>query len=266
MHLPETPINFIEAHDLDYHIGKRRVLKGVTLSVVRGEYLTLAGPNGAGKTTLLKCLGGLLGRRLNVDVLGKPLHTYPRKELAKLIGYVPQYSVWDASFSVSEFVMLGRYPYLQAFGTPSANDKAVVARMLDFTGLAELAGNRLTNLSGGERQKVFIAAALAQQSQLLLLDEPTTFLDPRHEAEISELILRINREYGVTVITVTHDINAAAVNAHRIVALKDGQIAFNGNAAAFMCNEVLTHIYDKSFVFATHPQTGVPVVVPERVV
>lgn len=262
--MSESHDYFIEARELDYYIGRQRVLNGIALGVAQGEYLTLAGPNGAGKTTLLKCLGGLLGLRLNVSVLGRPLHTYPRRELAKLIGYVPQYSVWDGSFTVAEFVMLGRYPYLRTFGTPSLNDKAVVARMLEFTGLTSLSENRLTNLSGGERQKVFIAAALAQQSQLLLLDEPTTFLDPRHEAEISELILRINREYGVTVVTVTHDINAAAVNAGRIVALKNGQIVFNGSAGEFMCNNVLKRVYDKSFVFATHPQTGVPVVVPER--
>lgn len=262
--MTEAPEIFIAAHKLDCHIGKLWVLKDVSLKVTRGEYLMLAGPNGAGKTTLLKCLGGLWGRRLNVGVLGQPLHKYPRRELAKLIGYVPQYSVWDGSFTVAEFVMLGRYPYLQAFGTPSATDKAVVARMLDFTGLTRLAENRLANLSGGERQKVFIAAALAQQSQLLLLDEPTTFLDPRHEAEISELVLHINREYGVTIITVTHDINAAAVNAHRIVALKDGRIAFDGTARNFMHNDVLTRIYDKTFVFAAHPQTGIPMVVPER--
>lgn len=262
--MAETSETFIAAGKLDYHIGKLWVLKDVSLRVGRGEYLILAGPNGAGKTTLLKCLGGLLGRQLNVCVLGRPLHKYPRRELAKLIGYVPQYSVWDGSFTVAEFVMLGRYPYLQAFGMPSASDKAVVARMLAFTGLTKLAENRLTNLSGGERQKVFIAAALAQQSQLLLLDEPTTFLDPRHEAEISELILRINREYGVTIITVTHDINAAAVNAHRIVALKDGKVAFDGPARGFMHNDVLTRIYDKAFVFAAHPQTGLPMVVPER--
>lgn len=263
--MSEPSLNFIETHGLDYRIGKRLVLNNIALSVAPGEYLTLAGPNGAGKTTLLRCLGGLLGQRLNVSVLGKPLHQYKRRELARLIGYVPQYSVWDGSFSVAEFVMLGRYPYLQAFGTPSVNDKAVVARMLAFTGLTALADNRLTNLSGGERQKVFIAAALAQQSRLLLLDEPTTFLDPRHEAEISELILRINREYGVTVISVTHDINVAAVNADRVVALKNGEIVFNGTACAFMRNDVLARIYDKSFIFAAHPQTGVPMVVPDRI-
>lgn len=120
--MSEASINFIETHGLHFHIGKRLVLKNIVLSVAQGEYLTLAGPNGAGKTTLLKCLGGLLGQRLNVRVLGKPLHQYKRRELAKLIGYVPQYSVWDGSFTVAEFVTLGRYPYLQAFGTPSAND------------------------------------------------------------------------------------------------------------------------------------------------
>lgn len=263
--MTDRPAIFIETAGLDYSIGKRLILKNISLSVATGEYLTLAGPNGAGKTTLLKCLGGLLGQRLNVTVLGKPLYKYARKELAKLIGYVPQYSVWDGSFTVYEFVMLGRYPYLQAFGTPTTADRDVVERMLGFTGLTAYAATRLSNLSGGERQKVFIAAALAQQSRLLLLDEPTTFLDPRHEAEISELILRINREYGVTVVTVTHDINTAAANADRVVAIKDGQVAFNGPARDFMQNDVLKRIYDKDFVFATHPQTGIPVVVPSRI-
>lgn len=263
--MAETPVTFIETLGLNYKMGKRLILKDVNLSVARGEHLTLVGPNGAGKTTLLKCLGGLMGKRLNVNVLGRPLDKYSRKELAKLISYVPQYSVWDGSFSVYEFVMLGRYPYLQAFGTPTREDKAVVERMLGFTGLTKLAQNRLNNLSGGERQKVFIAAALAQQSRLLLLDEPTTFLDPRHEAEISELILRINHEYGVTVITVTHDINTAVINTSRVVAIKNGQIVFNGAARDFMHNDVLKRIYDKDFVFATHPQTNIQVVVPAKI-
>lgn len=262
--MPDLPEIFIETAGLDYYIGKTHVLKNINLSVTTGEYLTLVGPNGAGKTTLLKCMGGLLGQKLNVNVLNRPLHSYKRKNLAKLIGYVPQYSVWDGSFLVREFVMLGRYPYLQAFGTPTAEDKDVTERMLNFTGITHLAENRLSNLSGGERQKVFIAAALAQQSRLLLLDEPTTFLDPKHEAEISELILRINREHGVTVITVTHDINTAASAACRIVAIKNGEIAFEGQAREFMQNEVLQRIYDRSFIFATHPLTGIPVVVPGR--
>lgn len=255
---------FIAVHNLNYSIGKQQVLHGVSLEINQGEYVTLVGPNGAGKTTLLKCLGGLIGHKLSICLLGKPLHGYARKELAKLISYVPQYSVWDGSYNVYEFVMLGRYPYLRVFGAPGAEDKAVVKRMLEFTGLTPFKDNYLTNLSGGERQKVFIAAALAQQARLLLLDEPTTFLDPKHEAEISELIWRVNREYGVTVVSVTHDINTAAATGGRIAAIRQGRVAFDGQAAAFMQNDVLERIYDKTFVFARHPQTDLNVIVPGR--
>lgn len=254
----------IKTSGLNYAIGKRPILKSINVSVTQGQYVTLAGPNGAGKTTLLKCLGGIIGRKLNVEVCGHALWRYSRKALARLISYVPQYSVWDGSFNVYDFVMLGRYPYLQFFGAASREDKDVVARMLEFTGLTDLAQNYLTNLSGGERQKVFIAAALAQKTRVLLLDEPTTFLDPKHESEIMDLVFRINREYGVTVISVTHDINNAAASADRVIAMKNGQIVFDGATRAFMRNEVLEQVYDKRFLFAQHPCSDIPVVVPGK--
>jgi iron complex transport system ATP-binding protein len=159
--------------------------------------------------------------------------------------------------------MMARYPYLSPFSSFGSGDKEAVFAALDEAQIQIFADRRMSELSGGERQKVYLASALAQGVKILLLDEPTTFLDPKHVTEIQKLLLRANRERGMTVIAVTHDINRAVLMSERIVALKDGGVAFDGSSFDFMQSAVLERIYLKSFLFAHHPQNGKMIVVPE---
>ncbi len=254
----------ITVTDLSHGVRDKQILKGVTFEVVEGQYLVIIGPNGAGKTTLLKCLMRIVkGFTGQVSVFGKPLEAYNQKELAKLVGYVPQGDEGALGFTVGELVAMGRYPYLNPFTGLSGNDRKKVAEALTRTHTASLKDRRVSTLSGGERQRVTIAAALAQEAKILLLDEPTSFLDPLHQVHVNELLGDLHASLGLTIVSVTHDINAAAIWGEQVMALKDGGVVFSGSGAELMNNDVLSSIYDKSFCFSTHPATGMPVVVPD---
>jgi len=253
----------IEIRDFSFRIEKKEILRGVSFSVYRGEYLSIVGPNGAGKTTLLKCLDRIYtGGKGEIRVFGRPLERYRQKDLARHISYVPQADGRIFPFTVAQFVLMGRYPYFSPFCSISKEDRRAVADAMDLTGIAEFADRRLDTLSGGERQKVYIAAALAQGAEVLLLDEPTTFLDYRHQMEIRDLLARLNTESGATIVAVTHDVNRAATDSHRIVALRQGLVVFCGQPKEIMQPHVLQHIYGTSFLLVPHPKTDLPVIVP----
>lgn len=235
--------------------GGRAVLKDLTFSVRRGEFLGVTGPNGAGKSTLLQCLLRLLpGHGGALRVAGRPLEKIPQRELARLMAYVPQADARSVSFRVEEFVLLGRYPHWSRFSGITDNDRRAIHDALEVTGTAPFARRPVSSLSGGERQKVFIAAALAQEAPVLLLDEPTTFLDPRHQADVCGLLRRLHRERGATIILVTHDINLAALCADRILALRDGAAAFWGPPAEFLKADVLQKLYGVGFHIFKDPE------------
>lgn len=254
----------IDVRDFSFSIGKKTILRDVSFSVSEGEFLTIIGPNGAGKTTLLKCLDRILtGGSGTIEVYGRPLASYSQKELAQRISYVPQADGRVFPFTVEQFVLMGRYPYLSPFSTVSRADWHVVRETLHRTGIEEFAQRLLGTLSGGERQKVYIAAALAQGGEVLLLDEPTTFLDYRHQAEVRELLCQVNRQSGVTILAVTHDVNSAAMESDRIVALRDGATVFSGRPEEVMRAEVLQEIYGARLLLVDHPVTGLPLIVPQ---
>jgi iron complex transport system ATP-binding protein len=254
----------IEITRFSFSISSKAILKDISLNVKEGEYISIVGPNGAGKTTLLKCLDRIhKGGSGDIRIDGKPLDKYSQKELARKLSYVPQADGRISPFTVYEFVMMGRYPHLSPFSSPDKEDKDAVHDALTITGISEFAERFLRTLSGGERQKVFIAAALAQGAKVLLLDEPTTFLDPKHQTDVHRLLERANRERGFTVVSVTHDINSAVLTSRRILALKNGVVVFCGFVDKFMNNEILQKIYEKSFLFMKHPQTGKTIVAPE---
>ena len=253
----------IKVRDFSFSIGNKNILKKISFSVRKGELLSIIGPNGAGKTTLLKCFVRILtGGEGKISIRGMPVDSYSQKEWAKLIGYVPQSNGRAFPFTVREFVLMGRYPHLSPFSMVSNEDKNVVNKVLELTGTTQFAERRMGTLSGGERQKVFIAGALAQGSDILMLDEPTSFLDYRHQSEVLELLRSINEESRVTILLVTHDINSATITSERILALKNGSLVFSGTPEETMRNEVLEEIFEKSFRFVDHPLTGIPMIVP----
>ena len=253
-----------EIKDLSFSISKKIILNSISLKIFEGEYLSIIGPNGAGKTTLLKCLMRIYkADQKKILFNGITLDNFNQKDLAKQISYVPQSDGRSFPFTVKEFVMMGRYPHLSPFTSINSKDKEAVQHSLELTKIIHLAERYMDTLSGGERQTVFIAAALAQGSKILLLDEPTTFLDPKHESEIYKILKKINYEYKMTIISVTHDINGAALHSDRIAIIKNGSIGFVGNAQNVMQTNILEQAYDKSFLFINHPETGQLFIAPE---
>ena len=243
--------------------GHFDILRQLSFTVAAGARLSVIGPNGAGKTTLLKCLLRILPAHAGqIDVAGRPLGDYRQRELAQQIAYVPQLEGRFFPYTVREFVTMGRYPYLRPFRAVSREDERAVDEALDRTETMAFVERRLESLSGGERQKVAIAAALAQQARILLLDEPTAFLDYRHQVEVERILRDVNRDTGVTVVTVTHDVNAAVAGSERALALKDGAVAFDGPVGELVRGEVLKTIFGIDFRQAAHPDGGPPLLVP----
>jgi iron complex transport system ATP-binding protein len=254
----------IEITRFSFRLGGKDILKDISLTVEEGEYISIVGQNGAGKTTLLKCINKIHKRGSgDIRVAGKRLDKYGQRELARQVSYVPQANGLMIPFTVYEFIMMGRYPYLRPFSSPGEKDESAIHDAMAVTGTLSFRDRLLGTLSGGERQKVFIAAALAQQSKILLLDEPTTFLDPKHESDIYTLLARVNRQRGVTIVSVTHDINSAVLTSRRVLALKNGSVAFYGHPEEFMNNDILQNVFEKAFTFIQHPQQGKTIVAPE---
>jgi len=254
----------LTTENLTYTINKKTILNDINLTLYEGEYVSVIGPNGAGKTTLLKCLVRILkGFSGTIYINGIPLVDYSQKDLAKLISYVSQADGRTLPFSVWEFVLMSRYTHLSPFTPVNKKDKESVKDALVVTKTLEFSERPMTTLSGGEKQKVFIAASLAQEAKILLLDEPTTFLDPKHEDDIYRILKRLNKEKGLTIISVTHDLNHAALLSQKTVALKQGQIVYFGHSGGIMNNQILKEIYQKEFLFARHPQRKMLFTVPE---
>lgn len=257
------PAPAIDVRGFSYRIGRKEILRDVSLSIAAGQYVSIVGPNGAGKTTLLKCLDGILaGGRGRIEIDGRPLRQYSRKELAKRVSYVPQADGPAPEFSVEQFVLMGRYPYLSPFSSIRRDDRQKALEALQLTGTLEFGPRLLRTLSGGERQKVYVAAALAQGADVLLLDEPTTFLDYRHQAEIRTLLARLNRDSGVTIVAVMHDLNVAVLESHQILALRAGRVVYDGPPDRLMHAAPLEQIYGTPFLLVDHPEAPTSAILP----
>ncbi len=213
------------ATDLVVGYGGKPVLRGVTLAARGGESIAIVGPNGAGKTTLLRCIGGVISpRRGSVVVDGMDLRSLRRREIARRIAVVPQVMETMFPFTLREVVSLGRTARLGAFGMPRAADRQAIERALAQVGLLELADSRIDHVSGGERQRAVVAMALAQDSDVLLLDEPTTHLDPSHQRATLSHARDLAVRHGMLVIAVLHDLNLASAFASRVIVLKEGTV------------------------------------------
>lgn len=240
-------------------------LDDLSFEVAAGEYLSIIGPNGAGKSTLLKCLLRLHDRGRAeglISVKGRPLSDYGQKELARIISYVPQAGGWIPPFTVTELLRLSRFPYATSTSGLNASDLKAVDRALELTGLASMAGRYLKTLSGGERQKAYLAAALAQETEVMLLDEPASFLDPRHAADLSALLRNLNQKEGLTMVTVTHDLNHPLMSGGRVLVLKSGRVLYHGPSSGLL-DGVLEDAYQHEFTYLIHPRTGGPIVLAE---
>lgn len=252
----------ITVKNLSLAIAKTPILRDVSFSVADGEYISLIGPNGAGKTTLLRCLLGMHRDYLGeITLKGRTADSYTHRERALTVSYVPQ--AHDAGFplTVHDFVMLGRYPHLKPLSPPSLKDLEQVENALEITSTVPFRNRTLRTLSGGERQKVYIAAALAQESPLILLDEPIAFLDYHHQTDIMRLLKKINTEHRTTILVVNHDLNSAARWSDRLVAIKDGTVAFDGSPADFLEPEKLESLFETRFRLIREPELSLPLVI-----
>jgi len=219
------------------------VLCGIELTVGEGEMVGLLGPNGSGKTTLLRCVSGVLGGTGEVRLLGRPVSGYTRRELARLIAFVPQYQELGYEFSCYDVVLMGRYAHLKGFSGETGSDRRAARRAMEQTDTWAFRERPVDSLSGGERQRVMIARAIAQDARLLLMDEPTAHLDIRHQTDILDLIRSLHRARGLTVIGVYHDINLAGRYAGRIVLMRDGAVAADGAAREVLNEDSLKQVY-----------------------
>ena len=230
------------------------VLQGVTLSVARGEFVGLIGPNGSGKSTLLRALTGVLALRAGVVLVeGRPLRHYSRREIAQKVAVVPQLGGSMFPFTVRDYVLMGRTPYLGRLQSQRPGDAQIAQQAMTLTDVAALADRPITELSGGELQRVTIARAVAQQTAVLLLDEPTAFLDLNHQREIFELLVRFNADQGMTIICVSHDLNLAAQYCPRIVVLNDGLIYADGPASRIVSEQMVRQVYGAPVQVDTGP-------------
>jgi len=252
----------LEIKKVDFSYLDGLVLQDISLSIGAGEMVGLLGPNGSGKTTLVKLVSGVLKPREGEIMLdGSSLSRLHRRFIASRVAVVPQQFHIPFAFNVGEVVMLGRTPFIRAFAGETGADRDAVSTAMEVVGIGELAERRFDELSGGERQKVILAMALAQQPKLLLLDEPTVHLDITHQIEILELVRRLNAEQGITVLAAMHDLNLASLYFGRLVLLKEGRLLSDGTPAEVLTEDRIREVYSASVRVERHPVTGVPHIV-----
>ncbi|HUR32668.1 MAG TPA: ABC transporter ATP-binding protein [Vicinamibacterales bacterium] len=257
----------LETHDLSFAYGRgaaaRAVLSQVSLGISRGSAVGLLGPNGSGKTTLLRLMAGVLTPTHGTVTLdGQPIDRMPRRDLAKRIAVVPQETRATFDFTVLEMVLMGRYPHLGPFELEGPADVEIARAALQATGTSALEHRLFATLSGGEKQRVIIAAALAQASDLLLLDEPTTALDLRYQFEILGVLRSLSVERGATLVVSTHDLNLAAALCQRVILLKDGRVIANGPTDQTLTAANIRALYDVDADVQFHSRAGHLTVVP----
>ncbi len=239
------------------------VLNDVSLDVERGDLVGILGPNGSGKTTLLKLLGGVYSPTSGTITLDdRPLAAWTRRDIARRVALVPQETHAPFDFTVIDIVLMGRFPHLGAFALEGPEDLAIARRALEATGTTPVEQRAFSTLSGGEKQRVVIASALAQSPQLLLLDEPTASLDIGHQIDVQTLLRRLNADRGVTMVLSTHDLNLASALCRRLVLLKDGRVLGFGPTEEVLTADAIRTLYNVDAEGERHPRTGRLTIVP----
>ncbi|MDV2884898.1 ABC transporter ATP-binding protein [Alkalihalophilus pseudofirmus] len=245
--------------DLRIGYGENVIVKNLSINIPDGKITTIIGPNGCGKSTLLKAITRVISSQSgNVILDGESIFTKDTKALAKQMATLPQTPESASGLTVGELVSYGRFPYQKGFGRLSKRDIEVIDWALSVTGTLEYKYRSVDALSGGQRQRVWIAMALAQETEIIFLDEPTTYLDMAHQLEVLELLQRLNHEEGRTIVMVLHDLNQAARFADHIIALKDGGIIQSGTCEDVIKNDVLKQVFGIDAVIGRDPNTNKP--------
>jgi iron complex transport system ATP-binding protein len=252
-----------EARQVVAGYGDKMILNGISLEIPSNQISVIIGANGCGKSTLLKTLARIIKPASGeVRLDGQPLQAYPSKRLARVVGLLPQSPIVPEGITVADLVGRGRFPHQSLFGTWSKRDYEAVAEAMEIMDIAPLANRHVDELSGGQRQRVWIAMALAQQTDILLLDEPTTFLDITYQIEILDLLTDLNRKYGTTIVMVLHDINLSARYADYIFALREGRLVAEGKPSEVITSQFIKDVFGLDCMVVQDPVSNSPSVVP----
>ncbi|RKS08270.1 iron complex transport system ATP-binding protein [Nocardiopsis sp. Huas11] len=253
----------LRARGLTLGYDDHTVVRDLDADILDGTVTCVIGPNGCGKSTMLRALGRLMRPRAGVVELdGRDIHRAPTREVAQILGVLPQQPTAPDGLTVADLVARGRHPAQRWYRQWSGDDQDAVALALEQTGLLEMAETPLQELSGGQRQRAWISMVLAQGTDLLLLDEPTTFLDLVHQVDVLDLVRDLHRQGGRTIVMVLHDLNLAARYADTIIAMRDGQVLASGPPAQVLTPELLREAFDLEAVVVPDPVTGGPLIVP----
>lgn len=258
-----TATHLLRTEGLVSGYGHTRIVDDVDLEVPAGQISVIVGANACGKSTLLKTLSRLLPVQDGSVLLdGAQIDRLPTKELARILGLLPQQPIAPEGIVVADLVGRGRHPHQKLFRSWTADDDRAVAEALIATGIIDLADRSVDELSGGQRQRVWIAMALAQETDLLLLDEPTTFLDVSHQVEVLDLLTDLNRSRGTTIVMVLHEINLAARYADHLFAMRAGQLVASGPPRTVITRELVREVFALDALVITDPVSGAPIVLP----
>lgn len=255
--------HLLEAKDVVAGYDRKTILDHISLQIPSNKISVIIGANACGKSTLLKTLARLI-KPVTGEVLldGKPIHKYQSKQFAKIVGLLPQSPIAPEGITVADLVGRGRYPHQSMFGAWSKKDYEAVAEAMEIMDITSLANRHMDELSGGQRQRVWIAMALAQQTDILFLDEPTTFLDITYQVEILDLLTDLNRKYGTTIVMVLHDINLSARYADYIFALRQGKLVAEGRPSEVITSGLIKDVFGLDCTVIQDPVSKSPSVVP----
>lgn len=259
-------VSMIKVNSVHLAYGSQKILRDITFSVSAGEVVGLVGPNGAGKTTLIRAISGLLKPSSGgITVANDNVFNISNKELAKMISVVPQAEQTGGAFLVRNVISLGRTPYMNWLGQSTEKDSEAVDVAMLHTGIEDLGDRRLAELSGGERQRVLLARALAQETPILLLDEPTSNLDLVHQGSFLSLISELARQKNLAVLMALHDLNLVSSFADRVIMIADQTIIAEGLATEVLTAENIMAAYQTSAVeIIAHPDSGNPIIIPKN--
>lgn len=242
----------------------KTIIKGIDIEIPKNKISVIIGANGCGKSTLLKTMAKLLKPTAGeVTLDGKAINKYPPKQLARVLGLLPQSPVVPEGITVADLVGRGRFPHQSLFSGWTTKDYEAVEEAMAFMNITEFANLDIDELSGGQRQRVWIAMALAQQTDILLLDEPTTFLDITYQIEILDLLTSLNRKNGTTIVMVLHDINLSARYADHLFAVKDGELVAEGDPTEVLTGELVKSVFDLNCIVIPDPISDTPLVIPK---
>ncbi|TLM84313.1 ABC transporter ATP-binding protein [Pseudarthrobacter sp. NamE5] len=259
--MPDVAV--LDAKDLTLKYDQRCVVDGLTAEIPEGKVTMIVGANACGKSTLLRGLSRLLKPAAGAVTLdGKDIHARPARELARTLGLLPQHPTAPDGITVRDLVGRGRYPHQGFFRSWTEKDDAAVQLALEATETLDLAGRDVDELSGGQRQRVWIAMALAQETDVLLLDEPTTYLDLAHQVEVLDLITDLNRQRGTTVAIVLHDLNLAARYADNVIAMKGGAVVAVGSPLKVVTEDLVRNVFGLESRVIPDPVSGTPLIIP----